>query len=71
VALARYTTSRAGVQWTGGVVSDEKVVVKIPPGITDGARLRLKGMGDYAKGGTGDLFVEVHVLEHNIFKERG
>jgi len=56
---------------TGGVVSDEKVVVKIPPGITDGTRLRLKGMGDYAKGGTGDLFVEVHVLEHKIFEREG
>ncbi len=56
---------------TGGVVSEEKVVVKIPSGITDGARLRLRGMGDYAKGGTGDMFVEVHVLPHKIFKREG
>ncbi|MGB9732495.1 MAG: molecular chaperone DnaJ [Candidatus Micrarchaeia archaeon] len=56
---------------TGGVVSDEKVVVKIPPGIEDGTRLRLKGMGDYSKGGAGDMFVEVHILEHRLFKRVG
>ncbi|MGC8662576.1 MAG: molecular chaperone DnaJ [Candidatus Micrarchaeia archaeon] len=56
---------------TGGVVSDEKVAVKIPPGIEDGARLRLRGMGDFAKGGSGDMFVEVHVIEDKIFKRNG
>ena len=56
---------------TGGIVSDEKVVVKIPPGIEDGARLRLRGMGDYAKGGSGDMFVEIHILEDKTFKRKG
>ncbi len=55
----------------GGIVGEDKVVVKIPPGIEDGMRLRLKGMGDYGKGGAGDLYIEVHIQKHKIFGREG
>jgi DnaJ-class molecular chaperone len=41
----------------------KKLVVKIPPGIRDGQRIRLAGMGQDGRGGgkAGDLFLKVHV----------
>nr|HID59457.1 J domain-containing protein [Desulfobacterales bacterium] len=47
--------------------------VRIPPGITDGARLRLKGQGGPGIGGgeAGDLFLRVRILPHPTFKVNG
>ena len=41
----------------------KKLVVKIPPGIRSGQRIRLAGMGQEGKGGgkPGDLFLKVHI----------
>jgi DnaJ-class molecular chaperone len=41
----------------------KKLVVKIPPGIRRGQRIRLAGMGEEGKGGgqPGDLFLKVHI----------
>ena len=41
----------------------KKLVVKIPPGIRDGQRIRLAGMGETGKAGgkPGDLFLKVHI----------
>ncbi|MGC8586947.1 MAG: molecular chaperone DnaJ [Candidatus Micrarchaeia archaeon] len=52
----------------GGVVATDEITLKIPPGVMDGMRLRLKGMGDYGKDGAGDLFVEVHILKDKTFE---
>ncbi|GAC1579743.1 MAG: DnaJ C-terminal domain-containing protein [Candidatus Dormibacteria bacterium] len=51
----------------------KKVEVKIPPGITDGARVRAAGQGAAGTGGgaSGDLFVRVRVLPHPIFAREG
>lgn len=40
-----------------------KLVVKIPPGIREGQRIRLAGMGEEGKGGgkAGDLFLKVQI----------
>lgn len=42
---------------------DKKIIVKIPPGIRDGQKIRLAGQGEDGKGGTtaGDLFLKVHI----------
>jgi len=47
--------------------------VKVPPGVQDGARIRLKGRGEPgpAGGQPGDLFVRVHVRPHAFFGRRG
>jgi len=55
----------------GGVVATDTVKVDIPAGVSEGMRLRLAGMGDYAKGGSGDLYLEVHVMKHRIFERDG
>ncbi len=40
----------------------KKLMVKIPAGITTGAKIRLKGMGLTKKGKTGDLFVNIKII---------
>ncbi len=57
----------------GFVSRKRKVIVKVPPGIEDGTRLRLKGEGDVGINGgpAGDLFVFVKVRSHPIFTRFG
>ncbi|MFZ0322809.1 MAG: molecular chaperone DnaJ [Actinomycetes bacterium] len=49
------------------------VQVRLPAGVKDGARIRVKGRGGAGQGGapTGDLFVKVHVRRHAVFGRRG
>lgn len=43
----------------------KKLVVKIPPGVKEGQKIRLAGMGEDGKGGgaPGDLFLKVHITK--------
>lgn len=57
-----------------GVVKEKKKIkVKIPKGVDTGIRLRLNGEGGSGqKGGpSGDLYVDIHVKEHEYFKRDG
>lgn len=67
----RYEKACRNCRGKGGVVGEDKISVRIPAGIEDGMRLRLKGMGDYSKGIPGDLFIEVHVQRHKLFRREG
>jgi DnaJ-class molecular chaperone len=51
----------------------KKLVVKIPPGIREGQRIRLAGMGENGKGGgtTGDLYLEVKIKRPLLQKIKG
>jgi curved DNA-binding protein len=51
----------------------ENLVVKIPPGIDTGAKLRLKGQGEPGSKGTpaGDLTINIEVEPHPYFKREG
>jgi molecular chaperone DnaJ len=55
----------------GGYVRVEKIKVKIPAGVRDGMRLRLEGMGDYSRQGSGDLYIEIGVQEDRQFVREG
>ncbi len=59
-------------QGTGLVSRNRKILVKIPPGIEDGSRMRLASEGEAgAKGGpSGDLYVIIHVKPHETFRRR-
>jgi len=46
----------------------EPFTTRIPAGIKDGAKIKLKGRGAPGDGGPGDLFVVVHVTPHALFK---
>lgn len=48
------------------------ISVKIPAGVHDGLRIQVRGEGDYGEPGAspGDLFVVVHVKEHEVFERR-
>jgi len=48
----------------------EQVSVKVPAGIADGQRLRLRGKGESGTygGPNGDLYIQVRVLDHPTFK---
>jgi molecular chaperone DnaJ len=54
----------------GRVRRTKKLSVKIPAGVDNGDRIRLSGEGEAGRNGgpAGDLYVEVHVLAHEIFE---
>ncbi|HIC91188.1 MAG TPA: J domain-containing protein [Syntrophaceae bacterium] len=50
----------------------ERISVKIPPGITTGKKLKIPGKGEEGRGlECGDLYVQVKVLDHPLFKRDG
>ena len=57
----------------GSTVKKSSLKVKIPPGADTGSRVKLRGMGGAgAKGGpAGDLYIELTVRRHPLFKRDG
>jgi len=57
----------------GHVAKQRKIAVKIPAGIATGQQLRLQGEGEggSAGGPAGNLYVVVHVQEHEFFRRDG
>lgn len=49
----------------------ETVKVKIPAGIRGGERLRLAGKGTQGRGQRGDLYIQIAVTPHPIFRREG
>jgi len=58
---------------TGAARTTREVKVRIPPGVEDGQRIRVKGRGAPGRGNgpPGDLFVTVRVGRHPLFGRRG
>lgn len=57
---------------TGRVKTPRHLALRIPKGVETGSRLRLTGKGESGlRGGpTGDLYVVLHVREHNVFQRQ-
>lgn len=57
----------------GRVQETKTLSVKVPPGVDTGDRIRLAGEGESGERGgpAGDLYVEMHVKEHEIFVRDG
>ncbi|NIS73982.1 MAG: molecular chaperone DnaJ [Deltaproteobacteria bacterium] len=58
---------------TGSVRKDKKVSVKVPAGVDNGTRMKLRGEGEQGKHGgpPGDLYVIVSVKPHPLFQRVG
>ncbi len=58
---------------TGLVKNSKQLMLKIPPGVETGSRLRLSGRGEGGvRGGPpGDLYVMLHVRPHSLFQREG
>ncbi len=63
----------ASCRGAGRVEREKQMEVKIPAGVETGSRLRLVGEGEGgAQGGpAGDLYVVIHVKEHERFERQG
>jgi molecular chaperone DnaJ len=47
------------------------ITTRIPAGVSDGAKIRIKGRGGPGEAGPGDLYIIVHVTPHLIFGRKG
>ncbi len=58
---------------SGRVKERKRMTLKIPAGVETGSRLRLagKGEGGARGGGAGDLYVVLHVKDHELFERQG
>ena len=58
---------------SGTVRQTRRFSVRIPAGVRDGARIKVKGRGEGGEPGApaGDLFVVVHVRQHKLFGRSG
>ena len=58
---------------SGRATSARTMQVRIPAGVRDGQRIRLRGRGASGERGgpSGDLYVTVHVTPHRMFGRRG
>lgn len=57
----------------GRVDGSTRIKLKIPAGIMEGGRLRSVGHGDAGQrgGSSGDLYVVIHIKDHEVFEREG
>jgi molecular chaperone DnaJ len=62
-----------GCRGAGQVRRERVLQVRIPPGVDDGARIRLQGEGDAGLHGgpRGDLYIFISVAPHELFERDG
>jgi len=49
----------------------ETIDIKIPPGVKDGSKIRIRGRGQQTGGEPGDLFIITQVTPHAYFRREG
>ncbi len=49
----------------------QTISARVPAGVNDGAKIRVKGKGAPGEAGSGDLFIELNVKPHAIFSRKG
>jgi curved DNA-binding protein len=62
------TTAAGGVRWVSRTTR-----VRVPRGVVDGERLRVAGRGGpgYGDGPPGDLYIDIHLQNHPLFRAVG
>jgi len=48
----------------------QNITARVPAGVNDGAKIRVKGKGAAGEAGPGDLFILLHVKPHPIFSRK-
>jgi len=51
--------------------SGKTLDIKLPPGVEDGAKIRLAGQGQPGAGGNGDALVTIAIKPHRFFRREG
>ena len=69
LSAVRGTT--ATLRFQGDGQQSETLSVKIPPGVREGSRVRVRGKGHQGPAGRGDLYIVTHVGEHPYFRREG
>ncbi len=69
--IIEYPCSECG--GSGRIKRKEKLKVKIPPGVDNGTKLKLRGEGEVGDlhGGRGDLYITIRIKKHEIFSRKG
>ena len=52
-------------------VNDQSITTRVPAGIKDGGKIKLKGRGAPGQAGPGDLFIIINVTKHPVFTRDG
>jgi curved DNA-binding protein len=65
---ARGTTLPLQIESEGKV---ETIEIKIPPGVNDGSRIRVRGRGQKSTGEPGDLYIKATITPHRYFRRDG
>jgi molecular chaperone DnaJ len=62
------TTLELKLSTDGG--KPQTITARVPAGVNDGAKIRVKGKGAPGEAGPGDLFILLHVRPHPIFSRK-
>jgi DnaJ-class molecular chaperone len=65
------TRIRISRQAPDGSEQQETIEVKIPPGVKDGSKIRVRGKGGLGAGSPGDLYIIVDIRPHAYFRREG
>ena len=60
-----------GLKLPGDDGKTQTITARVPAGVNDGAKIRVKGKGAPGEAGPGDLFILLHVKPHPIFGRKG
>ena len=63
------TTLELRLSTDGG--PSQTISARVPAGVNDGAKIRVKGKGSKGEAGPGDLFILLHVKPHATFSRKG
>jgi molecular chaperone DnaJ len=63
------TTLELRLSTAGG--PSQTISARVPAGVNDGAKIRVKGKGSKGEAGPGDLFILLHVKPHAVFSRKG
>ncbi len=57
---------------SGSIEKNRTLQIKVPPGVESGSRLKVRGEGESGAAGlAGDLYVVIHIAQHNLFERQG